>query len=712
VHGLYGMAEDPQGALWVITESSGVVRLSRNGLTRFQKSDGLRSLLVRDVMEDRAHNIIAVTRIDSPDPIEQQRYRGPILHVLKGRRFVPVLPLYPRNLKIPGWGERQIVLQDHRREWWIATSEGLLHYPAVPVEDLAHTSALDVYSKDHGLPSSDVFRLAEDHSGNIWIGTMGGGVSIRDRKTGQLSLLMHGNAPSELVNDSHGNMWIGWWYSSGLDRYKDGKITHFGQKDGMAPGSIRGIVFDRAGRIWVASSGGLSMAEKCDGDTLHFRRYSTKEGLASRNLMSITEGANGRLYVGSDNGLDELDPLTNRIRHYGMQDGLPTEEVMTSFRDSKGMLWFGTHAGLVRFEPAVKPLPDQVQLRVTSLTAGGNKWPLSKLGERDVHGLNLDSDHNSFEIRFADLAFGSAGPLRFEYEIGSNHIGSKQAWSAPSAERSLYLAGLSAGTYRVQVRAVDPLARVRSSPVVLGFTVRPHFWQTWWFDLILTLIAAGVVSVVLHYRVARIIAVQNIRSSISSDLHDDIGSGLSQIAIWSDIALRENATGGASSQALERIAESSRSLVDSISDIVWTINPRRDSLRELLQRIRRFASEACSSQDIGLEFNAPDSVGDRGADSRLRHDVYLLAKEGINNAVKHSGCTKLQVEVKVSPRVLEMYIADNGKGMSLPVTEGNGLETMRRRARQFGGKVLWLDAQEKGTVVYITVPLKRSYPHE
>ena len=700
-HGLYAMAEDPAGALWVITEASGAVRLARNGLTRFEKSDGLRSILVRDVMEDRAHNLIAVTRIDSPEPLEQQHYRGPILHVLKGNRLVPIVPLYPKSLSKPGWGERQIVLQDHCREWWIATEQGLLHYPAANVEDLAQTRAIDIYSKKNGLPANDIFRLAEDRAGNIWIGTMGGGVSIWHRDTEQISHLIGDNAPSELISDRQGSMWIGWWYSTGLVRYQNGKLKRFDVKDGLAKGAVRGIVFDHAGRLWVACTGGLSVAENPNVDSPHFRRYSTQKGLSARELFSIAEGADGALYIGSENGLDELDPATERIRHYGMQDGLPTEEVLSAFRDSKGVLWFGTHAGLVRLQPAPKRLTDEVQLRVTSLLAGGQNLPLSKRGESRIEGLRVDSGHNSLEVRYADVAFGSAGPLLYQYQVGTN-----ANWSNPSSERTLTFAGLAPAEYKIRVRAVDPLGHIRSAPVALALTVLPPFWRNWWFELMMVLVAAATVWLILHYRITRIMAVQQIRTRISSDLHDDIGSGLSQIAIWSDIALREKPVNGHSNEALERIAASSRSLVDNISDIVWTVNPRRDSLRELLQRIRYFASEVCSSLDIALEFNAPEVAADRVANSMLRHDVFLMVKEAIYNAARHSACSVLRIDIEVSAKMLDIRVADNGKGMPATVTPGNGLQTMRQRAQQLGGRMNCLASEPHGTTVRFNVPLR------
>ncbi len=652
-HGLYGMAQDSQGALWVRTETNGVVRLLRNGIRRFGKSDGLQSLLIRDVFEDQDHHLLVVRRIDTPDRAITRRYRGPILHLLQGDRFSPFVPSYPENLDRPGWGERQIVLQDHTRQWWIATEQGLFRYPGAKLTQLPNTKPSFLYSKGRGLPSNDVFRLAEDTGGNIWIGTMGGGITRWHRKTQQFSHMCRGNSASQLATDSSGNLWMGWWFDPGLGRYRNGELKIFNQ-DSPVPGVVSDILFDDRGRLWITSTSGLSFIEH-PGDTVwRLQSYTAAQGITGNHLFCLTEGRNGRLYIGSDHGLDELDPATGRVRHYGMQDGLPTEAILSAHCDKNGVLWFGTHYGLVRFQPANQPVRDWVPLRLTGLRVAGRPWPISKLGEVEVSNIKVKPDANLFQVTFADLAFGSAGPLRFQYELG----GSGLSWSSPSADRVVNFAGLAPGTYRLQIRAVGSNGSVRSAPVVLNLRVMPAFWQTWWFQCAVFASAVFLIILIYRYRIAKLLAVHRVRARIANDLHDDVGSGLSQIAIWSDIALRNNSVGVQGTEALHRIAASSRALVDSIGDIVWTVNPRRDSVGELLQRIRYYASEACSAREIALQFDTADRASGRRADSGVRHDIYLIAKEAIHNAVKHSGCTQIRIEIVISRAWLDMRITD------------------------------------------------------
>ena len=205
-------------------------------------------------------------------------------------------------------------------------------------------------------------------------------------------------------------------------------------------------------------------------------------------------------------------------------------------------------------------------------------------------------------------------------------------------------------------------------------------------------------------------AVQNLRSRIAFDLHDEVGSGLTQIAIWSELARRNTAQ--VSESHLEQIAASSRSLVDTIGDIIWTVNPQRDSVRELVQRVRYFATEICTARDIDLKFETNSAGLDREANSEIRRDVFLIAKEAVHNAVRHSGCSQIEVRFCIAAERLEMEISDNGRGLPPAATDGNGLASMRQRARSLGGRVEWLRGKaleaNTGTRVCLRMPLASS----
>jgi ligand-binding sensor domain-containing protein/two-component sensor histidine kinase len=693
-------AEDRQGSIWIGTESHGVIRVSLNGLTTFGRAEGLLSEKIRDLFEDQAGDLLTVTRIDSPDAEVNKRFRSQILYRLNNNAWQPVNPRYPESASKPGWGERQVAIQDHLGEWWISTEAGLFRFPAVPLEKLAETSPKAHYTSRDGLGTNDVFRLHEDGHGDIWVGTMGGGVFRWDRRTQRFQKVGDDSeSAGEFQHDSAGNVWIGWWNKPGLGRFRNGQLEIFHTTQGLSPGGATDILQDHQGRLWITMTRGLSRIDDPAAQVPKIYTYAHVDALAGHRLECITEDRNGVLYIGTHNGLVEFNPATEAVRHLGMKDGLPDEDVLSAFCDRQGILWFGTHGGLVRLQPPHRPAKTLVPLRIVGLRMGGHARPVSKLGETSMEGLRLNPGENMLQIEYADLALDAAGPLQYQYLLG----GTGSAWSPASKDRTLQFASLSPGRYALAIRAVDALGNPVSEVVTARFRVMPQFWQTWWFQLLCAALACGIVALIYRYRVSRLIAVQKLRSRIAFDLHDEVGSGLTQIAIWSELARQNGHSGG--DDHLEQIAVSSRALVDTIGDIIWTVNPQRDSVRELVQRVRYFATEICTASDLQLQFEVNSEGLNRQANSEIRRDVFLIAKEAIHNAVRHAACSRIRIRFRIFNERLELEISDDGTGISAAAAQGNGMTSMRQRARLLGGRIEWSAAEGGGTKVLCVLPL-------
>jgi signal transduction histidine kinase len=154
------------------------------------------------------------------------------------------------------------------------------------------------------------------------------------------------------------------------------------------------------------------------------------------------------------------------------------------------------------------------------------------------------------------------------------------------------------------------------------------------------------------------------------------------------------------------IAGASRDLVDSMSDIVWAINPNKDHLRDLIQRMRRFASDLFTARRIEFSFDAPGEEQTLKIGADLRRQVFLIFKEAVNNVARHSKCTEAQIEMRIEHRWLTVRVADNGPGFdSSQASEGQGLVSMRARAKELGGKLEISSNDETGTTVLLKVPL-------
>ena len=698
-------AEDPDGNLW-LSSSTGAMEITWSGFTTFGKVDGLSNAKVMSVFENQLGELCVTSDLE------------PFINHFDGQRFAAVRPHVSREIKSFGWGWNQVTFQDHTGEWWVPTSYGLYRFPRViSVEQMAHTPPKVFYDQQHGeLPGTDVFRLFEDSRGDIWISIAGAVPNVVrwERATESFHVYSEGEGlpryspPTAYREDAAGNLWLG-FYEGGLARYRDGHFRMFTQSDGMAPGPVRALYLDHAGRLWVATGqGGVARLDDPQADRPHFVVYTTADGLSSNGVSCITEDKSGRMYFGTARGLDQLDLQTKRVRHYTKADGLPSSSITVAFRDRQGALWFGTDLGLSRLIPGSDPPQQQPPILISGLRIAGNSQPISALGETEVSGLVLNPTQNQLSIDFVGLGFAAGGGLKYQYKL----VGANEEWSAPTDQRTINYASLSPGHYQFQVRAVTTDGSLSPTPAIITFSILRPIWQRWWFITLALMLMGLVAATIIRNRVTQLIELERVRTRIAADLHDDIGSGLSRIAILSEVARHQVNVEAPIGEPLTVIATASRDLVDSMSDIVWAINPKKDHLSDLVQRMRRFASDLFTARQIEFSFNAPGEEQALKIGADLRRQVFLIFKEAVNNIARHSGCTEAEIEVRIENRWLTMKVMDNGPGFnSAKLSEGQGLTSMRSRAKELGGELQIISNDGRGTVVLLTVPLAASARH-
>ncbi len=356
------------------------------------------------------------------------------------------------------------------------------------------------------------------------------------------------------------------------------------------------------------------------------------------------------------------------------------------------------------------PEPQQTSaapppILLTGLRVAGVSQQVSANGETDLNLPDLAASGNQLQIDFVALSFATGESLRYQYRLE----GADADWSTLTSQRTINYANLAPGRYRFLVRALTSEGSMSPIPASVSFLVQPHLWQRWWF---LTLGALAVMAAgygVYRFRVARLLEVANMRTRIATDLHDDIGANLTKIAILSEVARQQRGNGNEGvDNPLSSIARISRDSVASMSDIVWAINPKRDTLLDLVRRMRRHAEEIFTTRDIGLEFRAP------GADNHLklgvdvRRDLFLIFKEAVNNVARHSRCSRVEIDFPADGSELLLQVSDNGAGFDPAVeSEGQGLMSMRRRAQARGGSLEIESRPGGGTTTTCRVPLGR-----
>ena len=468
------------------------------------------------------------------------------------------------------------------------------------------------------------------------------------------------------------------------------------------------------------------MIENPEAESLKFVAYTTAEGLTSDNARCLTEDAAGNIYVGTVRGVDRISPETKKIRHFSVADGLAADFVSTAFRDRAGNLWFGTPNGLSRLVPESEKELRAPQIFINELSIDGTRYRVSEFGQTEIGGIEVEADKNNLDIDF--FSIGSADSIRYQYRLEGD---AETDWSEPAPQRTVNFANLAPGNYRFLVRAVNNYDLESERPAVVSFRIRPPFYRTWtFFALLLLACGAGVFALerfraakrkeqieaaekLEQMRLERLAELEQVRRRIAADLHDDIGSSLTQIAVLSEVAKRKFRQKDGDSP-LESITAISNELVEAMSDIVWAINPQKDNLRDLVQRMRRFVHDVFTARDVQFTFLAPDSEENLQIGANIRREAFVICKEAVNNAVKHSDCREASVVIKLENDFLLLEVADDGRGFDVERTlhessllerGGNGLRNIRRRAQALGGKCIIESEPGRGTRIKIKIPL-------
>jgi len=715
---IYKLAEDRDGNLWIGTRRGGVMKMARRGFISYGEADGFNSGTTHhDIFETTNGELCVLTGTGS----------GALVQRLRGQRFVAT----KLNLPPPA-GAGNLFLengfQDHTGEWWLATRHGLIRFPRTThVEDLARLRP-KLYTMADGLPTNFIDHVYENTAGAVWIATTavaeGGELQLRlwSRPGGGLRAYAADKAGARpvknggvtaIAEDPAGDLWLG--FRDCLVRCRGGQFERFFADHGAIQGVLGAIELDRSGRLWVASTqGGLYRVDDPASAQPHIARYTTAEGLSSNEILCLTEDQWGRIYAGTNRGVDRLDPSSGFVKHYTTADGLSKGAVALAYRDHHGALWFVADEGISRLAAAADPAPIPPAILITGLRTMGAPHPVSALGEAKLAGLKLAPNRNQLQIDFVGLNFRPGTTLRYQYKLD----GGDPDWSAPTSERTVNYANVAPGSHRFLVRAVSSDGIASPEPAAVAFTVLAPVWRRWWF---LTLCAAAAILAIYgvhEFRVRELLAVEGIRLRIATDLHDDIGASLSHIAMLSEVVASEVARMGLAqdtqrlNEPLSRIGSVSRELIDSMSDIVWAISPRKDRLQALTQRMCEFAREILAPRNIDFHLEAAGVDQEVRLDPEVRRQAFLIFKECIHNVVRHSGSTTVLCDFRVEQRRLVLRLSDNGGGFAVAAPNGSpggghGLASMQQRAAALGGSLEIVTGDQKGVTVVLRVPLGR-----
>lgn len=514
-----------------------------------------------------------------------------------------------------------------------------------------------------------------------------------------------------------GYYWIGTEY--GLYRYSrklgfDISLAFEQNQHKLTAIPVFGLLY-RHGLIWVASGNGM-LCFNTDG-SVH-KLSPTFNQLKNDVIYSILADSYGRLWITGNHGIGCVSPADDRIVFFNSKNNLQSLEFNynAAYSASDGKIYLGGIQGLNCIDPdGFKPDRDPPEVKLISLMVSDSDYAPGVPPAHLAINLSRLSPHISGKVFSTD--YQNSGSLLYSFYLE----GYQEEWSIPSDNAIFNYRNLPPGKYRLFVKCADPYLNWSKPDVLLTFSISPAFYTTWWFlallSSIILLITVSVVKRIQRLRYQSKIrelkqefAIEKERLRISKDMHDEVGASLTRISILSELAKKQQYEPGKVQNLIEQISEISGDVVDEMSEIIWAMNPRNDTLDSFASYIRQHVSTYLESAAISGRFTFPNEVPPQPMSSELRRNLFLTVKEGIHNIVKHSGAKNVDMSLVYIHSHLEISIQDDGIGFEFEKRKqwGNGLINMRKRIEELGGNFEITSYAGEGTKIQLSVHMPTS----
>ncbi|MBE7173188.1 MAG: histidine kinase [Williamsia sp.] len=516
------------------------------------------------------------------------------------------------------------------------------------------------------------------------------------------------NLVKKLYKSPNGQLWLanskaglGSWH-----RQPDPHITYYENDPSSLTSLSNNNLFDLkedGGNLWVSTyGGGLNYLNRQTGQFTHIN--------ASNNLLEgIETDQAGNVWIISNGNVDRYDAHTRAYRTLLLPDQEKTGGVHGYlYKDRAGNLYATGLNYFIRFKPDTISLHTaQPRVYLTDFSIFNSSYS-QLLFQKQVE---LNYDQNFFTISYAAPEFAGN---RIEYQFMLEGV--DKEWVNAGERNFAGYSNLKAGSYAFKVRASNQKGVWNKNYTILPITIVPPFWQRWWFYGLCMLLGASALYLFYHYRINELLKRQVIRNRIAQDLHDNLGSTLSSISVYSEVAkiYQQQEKEDQLRQTLEKIGETSNDMILEMSDIVWAINPKNDTMANIIQRMESFARPLLQSKEIQFLFHYDPPVTGLFLQMETRKNFYLIFKEAINNALKYAGATCIEVSIRKHHQYLELTIKDNGAGFDVYAVQhaapaslsGNGLQNMRMRAAEIGAVYELESRQGEGTTVLLLVVIE------
>ncbi len=545
---------------------------------------------------------------------------------------------------------------------------------------ISSNGVANITRKD-GLSNELIAFIHKAKNGEIWVGTSGGGVNIllnnKVIKVIDISSGLKGNIISSIYEDELGTIWLS-INGGGLAKISNGKISNFTTDDGLYSNKLLNIACDKNNLFW----------------------FTTPHGIFSVKKTDVEDYSNGK-----------LSSISYDL--YGKTDGMPIERCtgsspQTAIISNDGTLFAATSKGAV-------------VLNTNTITPVGNSTNLiiDKIRVNDEiinpkNYMKLSPNPQKVEFSFSAINFNTPRYVKLYYKLN----GIDSDWRKALQSRSVSYSYLPYGKYTFEIKTNIVDENEKAEHAKISINILPQFWEILWVQIIVFLIFLLIVVVTTKYintlkfkRKLKLLELEKVlekeRIRISKDMHDEVGANLTKMSLLSEIAKKNIDNKKELENYLNQITNTGVEVASSLDELVWTVNPKNDKLDRMIFYIVKFAEDFLSSTDIILNFSIPDNIPEKHLSAEIRHNIFSVIKEAINNSIKHSKCSEINLSFLLEGKRLKIIINDNGIGCDFKSIDNfsNGLNNMKSRIESLDGSIVFSNREPKGVEILVVVEI-------
>lgn len=456
------------------------------------------------------------------------------------------------------------------------------------------------------------------------------------------------------------------------------------------------VSISKKGNIYFSAYGGFNQVNEQGIITEVYKSDEHIQQIPDNQYFNIATDQYQNTWIGTHEGLVKIKQ-NGSIKRFTQFDGLNSNIITNGFYLDSNELYVGSKNGF-----NVVNLSSQIVIKKPSLYISHVKIMGSKIRNQELSKLVFDKKDNNISIAFSPLSFEQKNTYQFQYRLKNTHTN----WINVGTNPEINLVNLEKGKYQLELTILDQINLQNSQNTLLNFEILPAWYETLWFRVLLSAFIFALFYAFYKFRLSQIRKVYALRNRISADLHDEIGSSLSSIGILGGL-LKQNLNQDPKNKGFaEMIAEEAKKAGNAIDYIIWNINPKYDSLESLFTKINKEAAELIEAQNIQYEFESNDLSG-KNMSLDNKRNLYLMLKELINNALKHSQSTKISLKCSLSGNFLSLVFEDNGNGFDIAQqSHRNGLKNLKGRVMEMQGQIQINSEIGKGTSVQFKLPLK------